>query len=293
MLQIKEKWINEFVSHGPTVEYQGQQVRPDTRTSIAIGKVFALEEKGNDNLRLVLKVSGAKYDFTGFINDNNPVANLLKQAKEKDTPIAVRFEKKRKKNVSPATPIEELTKDSGTARDSIVNIVAGVYNFNDKSWILTDDAVSNPDEDPEYVNQELDKAAFNVSNFFGSSSKPIQHTADEKANHLMSMYGYANELNLEHDLGLDIEGVKMLSSYLLKAADTLQMAVYGLNSPNYRDYSHTKARGILFSWIRVNPLSREIMSSNFNGWLKQFLDESTHVWKWAIQSSMPDDVSNQ
>lgn len=285
MRELREKWINDFTSLGKEVEVDGEKIRPETRTSIAIGRIFSLEEVGRNNLKAVLKVTGAKYNFSGFMNDNNPVAELLKQAKEKDAPVAVRFEKKRKKNADPKAKISELTVDSNTARDNIVNIVAGVYNFASSEWILSDDAVSNPSEDPANVKQELESAAYSTANFFDSGNAKKISTTDKdwKVNHLISMYTYASEHNLDNEIGLDDKALKLLSTFMLKACDQLQMRMHNLDEPNYNDYSHTKVRGMLFSWMRVNPLSKEIMGvkGGFSEWINKFLNENQSLHEWA------------
>lgn len=285
MRELKEKWINDFTSLGAEVEVGGEKVRPDTKTSIAIGKIFSMEEVGRNNLKTVLKVPGAKYDFSGFMNDNNPVADLLKQAKELNAPIAVRFEKKRKKDADPKATMTELTVDSNTARDNIVNIVAGVYNYSTKEWILTDDAVSNPAEDPAHVVQELEAASYSTANFF-ESDKPkriVTTDKDQKVNHLISMYNFAAEHNLENEIGLKDEFLRILAGLMLKACDQLQMKMKNLDAPNYSDYSHTKARGMLFSWMRVNPLTQETITKKgaFNEWINQFLTENQELYEWA------------
>ena len=285
MRELKEKWINDFTSLGAEVEVGGEKVRPDTKTSIAIGKIFSMEEVGRNNLKTVLKVPGAKYDFSGFMNDNNPVADLLKQAKELDAPIAVRFEKKRKKDTDPKATMTELTVDSNTARDNIVNIVAGVYNYSTKEWILTDDAVSNPAEDPAHVVQELEAASYSTANFFDSErpKKIVTTDKDQKVNHLISMYNFAAEHNLENEIGLKDEFLRILAGLMLKACDQLQMKMKNLDAPNYSDYSHTKARGMLFSWMRVNPLTQETITKKgaFNEWINQFLTENQELYEWA------------
>ena len=285
MRELKEKWINDFTSLGAEVEVGGEKVRPDTKTSIAIGKIFSMEEVGRNNLKAVLKVPGAKYDFSGFMNDNNPVADLLKQAKELDAPIAVRFEKKRKKDADPKATMSELTVDSSTARDNIVNIVAGVYNYSTKEWILTDDAVSNPAEDPAHVVQELEAASYSTANFFDSDrpKRIVTTDKDQKVNHLISMYNFAAEHNLEHEIGLKDEFLRILAGLMLKACDQLQMKMKNLDAPNYSDYSHTKARGMLFSWMRVNPLTQETITKKgaFNEWINQFLTENQELYEWA------------
>ena len=285
MRELKEKWINDFTSLGAEVEVGGEKVRPDTRTSIAIGKVFSIEEVGRNNFKVVLKVTGAKYDFSGFMNNNNPVEELLKQAKELDAPIAVRFEKKRKKDADPKATMTELTVDSATARDNIVNIVAGVYNYSTKEWILTDDAVSNPAEDPAHVIQELEAASYSTANFF-ESDKPkriVTTDKDQKVNHLISMYNFAAEHNLENEIGLKDEFLRILAGLMLKACDQLQMKMKNLDAPNYSDYSHTKARGMLFSWMRVNPLTQETITKKgaFNEWINKFLTENQELYEWA------------
>lgn len=289
MRELKEKWIPDFIALGAEVEHNGVKVRPETTTSIAIGKISRLDEVGKNNLKLTLKVSGAKYDFSGFLNDNTPVAGLLKQAKEEDLVICARFEKKRKKGVDPTLPIADITVDASTAKDNIVKVVSGVYNFNTEEWILTDDAVSNPAEDPANVKTELDNASYSTEGFFSStstsSSAPKVPTTDvdRKANHLISMYSYASEHNQENKLDFDDNALKILASYMLTACDQLQMKSYSLEAPNYSDYSHTKARGMLFSWMKLNPLSKEIMTTKgaFNTWITRFLTESSDIWAWA------------
>lgn len=285
MRELREKWINDFTALGNEVDFEGKKVRPETKTSIAIGKIFAVEEKGRNNLKVTLKVPGAKYDFSGFMNDNNPVAQLIAQAKEKNAPVAVRFEKKRKKGISPASPIADLIVNSSVARDNIVNIVAGIYNFNDGTWILTDDAVSNPADDPANVEQELKSAAYSTENFFESKNAKKISTSDKdwKVNHLISMYTYASEHNLENKIGLEDKTLKLLASFMLKAVDQLQMRMLNLEEPNYNDYSHTKVRGMLFSWMRINPLSSKIMETKggFSAWINRFIEENYNLHQWA------------
>lgn len=284
MRELKEKWLKEFISLGKEVEHNGQRVRPNTRTSVVIGKVVRLDESGKNNLKATVKVAGAKFDFSGFLNDNTPVATLMKQAKEKDVAIPVRLERKRKKNVDPTLDIMAITKDASTAKDHVVWIVGGVYNLTTNEWILTDDAVSTPDEDPTYVVSEIKSASYNTEGFFESNTPKLKTTdKDWKVNHLVSMYTYAGEHNFDNEIGLKMPELKILAIYMLKAVDQLQMKAKGIQAPNYNDYSHTKARGMLFSWMRINPLSREIMGKKggFNEWISRFIEENLEIWNWA------------
>mgnify|MGYP001157841176 FL=1 len=284
MRELREKWIKGFVSLGPEIEHNGQKVRPNTTTSVVIGKVVRLDEAGKNNLKATIKVPTAKYDFSGFLNDNTPVSNLLKQAKEKDVPICVRIERKRKKNADPTADIADLTKTPELGRENVIWIVAGVFNFSTSEWILTDDAISNPEEDPDYVMKEIKSASYSTSGFFQSDAPRLQTTdKDWKANHLISMFAYASEHNIENEIGLNTEQLKILAIYMLKAVDQLQMKAKGIDVPNYNDYSHTKARGMLFSWMRLNPLSKDIMTQKgaFNQWISRFLEENLEIWNWA------------
>lgn len=287
MRQLKEKWIKEFISLGPVVEVNGEKLRPNTRTNIAIGKITALQDaSGKDNLKAVMKVTGAKYDFSGFINANTPVADLLKQAQEKDAPVCVRFERKRKKEADPHADIMELTKDTSIAQKNVVWVVSGIFNYNTNEWILTDSAVSNPNEDPEYVLQEIKAASYSTENFFeGNAPKLKTSDLEWKANHLMSMFTYACEHNKEFEVGLSDEEIKVLAKFMLKSSDLIQMKIKNIREPNYNDYSHTKARGILFSWMRVNPLTREIFDSKpeLKKWLNRSLEENKSLVDWAYK----------
>ena len=284
MRTLQEKWIPDFVALGPAVQHEGKTVRPETRVSIAIGKVSEMKESGKNNYKAEVLVSGAKFPFSGFLNGNSPVAKLLFEAQEKEAVVAVRFERKRKKDVDPTTPIMELTKDANTAKDNIVWVVAGVYNFNDNSWILTDDGQSSPTEDDPSVEAELGKLSYTTEGFFETPKVKVQTTdSDWQINHLVSMFTYASEHNFENKLDLEVKQIKFLAKYMLRACDQLQTKTLNLPAPNYTDYSHTKVRGMLFSWMRVNPLTKEVMSSkaDFTAWITKFLEDSLEVWEWA------------
>lgn len=289
MRELKEKWIKEFISLGKEVEHNGQKIRPNTRTNIAIGKITELKEAGGkDNLKAVMKVSGAKYDFSGFINNNTPVSNLLKQALDTNATICARFERKRKKNADPSLDIMEITKDTSIAKDNVIWVVSGVFNFNNDEWILTESAVSNPAEDPSYVLADIKSASYSTENFFEGNAPKLKTSDKEwKANHLVSMFTYASEHNVEKEVGLTSAELKILAIWMLKASDHLQMKMKGLSEPNYNDYSHTKARGMLFSWMRVNPLTQEIMKTKgeFNKWIARFLEENTEIATWAAEEA--------
>lgn len=289
MREIKEKWIKGFISLGREIEHNGNKIRPNTTTQVVIGKVARLDDNGNNNMKATVKVPGAKFDYSGYLNENTPVGSLLKEVKEKDLPVCIRLERKRKKNADPMADIKDLIVSSDVARDNIVWIVAGVYNFGTEEWILTDDAVSNPTEDPDYVNIEIKSASYSTEGFFASTSPKLQTTdSDLKANHLLSMYAYASDHNLENEINLNEKEVKILATFMLKACDQLQMKVKGIETPNYNDYSHTKARGALFSWMRTNPLSREIMDTKggFTEWLNKFLSDYLDVWNWANEEAL-------
>ena len=284
MRTLQEKWLDDFVALGPSIVHNGEKIRPETRVSIAIGKVKALDESGKNNLRAQVVVSGAKFPFAGFLNGNSPVANLLVEAKEKDAVVAVRFERKRKKDIDPSTPIMELTANASVAKDNIVWIVAGVYNFNAKEWIMTDDAVSNPAEDDAGVAAELGKASYSTEGFFETPKAKVSTSENDwKINHLVSMFTYASEHSFDNELELEVKMLRFLSKHMLNAVDQLQIKMKGLEEPNYSDYSHTKARGMLFSWMRVNPLSKETMSSKeaFQAWLIKFANDNEELWQWA------------
>ena len=285
MRELKEKWIKEFVAPGIEVVHNGKPIRPNVRVNIAIGKIVTINEaSGKNNLKVVLKVPGAKYDFSGFINDNTPVSKLLREAKEKELPICVRFERKRKKEADPTKDIMELTENTSIAAKNVIWVVSGVYNFTNSSWIMSDNPVSNPAEDPEYVKKDIEAAAYSTENFFeGNAPKLKTSDLEWKENHLISMFTYASEQNKENESGFTQSELEILAVFMLKAVDHLQMKMKNIPAPNYNDYSHTKARGMLFSWMRVNPLNKEILHTKgeFNKWISRFIEENVALVAWA------------
>lgn len=292
MTTLKEWRVGQFTGLGREVDHEGGKVRPEVAVSIASGKVSNIDLKNADNANITFNVTGAKYGYGGFINTSDPVFNLLKQAHENDTVICVRFEKKRKKNVSPITPIEELTKDMSTAKDNISRVIAGAYNVNTNSWILTRDAQSNPMEDPSEIAVELQKIQYDTSSFFAKPTAKVQGQADDKANILVSMYFFIREREAKHGFELNEDQRRKLSLMLLAAADRLQTTVYNLDAPNYRDYSHTRARYILFSYEEINPLNLEAIK-NFKVWAQSFVEQNVDMWRWAIASSDDGSASDE
>lgn len=287
MNKLKEMMVGAFTGLGAEVDWNDSKVRPEVAVSVAIGVVEEFRDTGKDLARVRMEVAGAKYSYDGYIRTDEVVAKLIQKAMEDKTPIALRFEKKRKKDVDPTLPIAEISATVDIARENIIKVVVGAYNVNSEEWVLTGEAQTDVNEDPSFVVAKI-KSAVNqdVSDFFAASKKKLQHYGDDKANHLISMYYAVREKEAESDgeLSLNMKQRVFLAEALLSAVDKLQMIVYNSDEPNYRDYSHTRARFMLFQWLNLNPLTKDAIKG-LNEFLSQFINENAQIWKWALSKT--------
>lgn len=126
-----------FVSHdGP----DPQGVRAEVVVESHTGTVKEISE-----LDKVAKVSflgdGLNKPVHGYIQIDDPVLDIIKEAKKAKETVNYRIEIIRKKGVDRSTSMSELRKDMDTARDNVTKIIAGINGH------FTTEAVTNPEED--------------------------------------------------------------------------------------------------------------------------------------------------
>lgn len=284
-MSIISKLIKDYVAKGRPIE---DGFRPEVKVTIA--SVFVTnEEENKGNINFTFKADGAKFKLGGYINSSEPVAQVIKLAAEKNEPVCVRLEKKRKKNVDPKLSIEEISKDMNIARENIVKTVVGVFDFRTNKWVLTSEAQSNPNEDPEGLLEIIKGLNFQADGFFSSSPQnegPIiisnaQKEKENAENALMSMYFFLVEQEKEHGYTLDGQKRREYSIQLLKLANLIQMQTFNLEHPNFTAYSHTRARYLVFKWAEVMaPLNKEAIEK-FGPWCKSVLKNGTALWHWC------------
>lgn len=295
-MSIISKLVADFVIPGRAVDYNGTKVNPEVKVAIASVRVTAVSEKNNGNLSVNFEADGAKFGLNGFINSDEPAAAIIKLAHEKGEVICVRFEKKRKKNIDPNLPMSEIAATMDIARQNIVKLITGVFDFNSGKWVLINNSPSDPSNDPEGTIDSIKSLDFSADGFFdkaqGSNGDPApagyvnpNKEIESKENALMTIYYFIREQEKEHGYELTEEQRHILATKLTKMANHIQIAMFGLETPSYRAYSHTRARFAIFKYAEVvSPLNLEAVKA-FNVWGPQCLKSSIDTWNWSREAS--------
>lgn len=292
-MALVSKLIKDFVSTGKPVNYENQQVKPEVKVTIASVYIDKKEEKTNGLLNYTFRADGAKFGLGGFINSNEAIVKVLDMADERKEPVCVRFEKKRKKKIDPTTSILELTKDMNTARENIIKTVVGVFDTRTKKWILTREAESNPENDPEGTLAEIDQLSFDTNGFFDQAPAPsavgaipsVDKEQENKENALMSMYFFIAEQEKVNEFQLDPEMRKKCAIVLLRLANQIQEKHFGLTEPSYSAYSHTRARYLIFKWSEVISPLNENAIKNMRDWGSSLIKNGVALWDWCEETT--------
>lgn len=132
-----------FVSFDGTDE---NGIRAEVFVNKNRGKIKKLEEKPDKGVVDVhFDVPNLTLPIHGWTGLDNPLFKLIMEAKEKDEEVDFRLETQRKYNVDRSIPIQELRENQMTASKNTRVILAGVND------ILSDEAVTNPKEDPKPI----------------------------------------------------------------------------------------------------------------------------------------------
>lgn len=290
-MKVTPKLIGDFVALGPEVDFNNKKIRPEVKVAIAAGHIKELKES-NGMYNVIFVIEGAKYDMSGYIGVQEPAAKIMEKAFEEKIAVVLRFEKKRKKKVAADLPIEPLCATLDIARENIIKTTVGIFDYNSKSWVLSREALSNPEEDDSSIMNSIESAAVDVEGFFNSAPVPgaapiVNSNKEEESreNALMSMYFFVNEQINEKGLTLDNPKRRELAINLLKVANLLQMRMFNLEAPVYSAYSHTRARFLVFKWAEVMiPLTQEHVD-NIGPWGANLIKTGQSLWSWCREES--------
>ena len=294
MTQI-EKSIANFVAEGKPIASENN-FRPDVRVEVVSGKVVGVDDiNGNKNVQVA--VEGEKYQHSGYISGNEPAAQVLIEAHEKGVPVIVRFERKRKKNADIHTSIMELTKDMNTAKENAVRTTVGVYDVNKQAWILTSEAQSSPDEDPESVETGIRSVNYNPDDFFSAPKSSSNNAApavtgnrehNSKVDNMVTLYFFLKEKANTTDAEVTDEQLEEFTKVLVTACDFVQTTVYKMQAPVYSAYSYTRTRFLLFNFEEHDVhLTKEHFASidSMKDWAREFIQIGGQLWTWAMQTA--------
>lgn len=101
--------------------------------------------------------------------------------------------------------------------------------------------------------------------------------------HLYTMYFAVNEFEKKNNFTFEEEEKRFIATILLQIADKIQMRITGLNNPNYKEYSHTTSRQILFNMIEDEfPITEELKEKeNVKNWANNILKKSYNLIDWV------------
>lgn len=125
--------------------------------------------------RVMVKVDGLKHAIGGWVNVDDPIFPILKEAKESGAVISYRIESQRKPSVDRKISITELRKDTASAQENTKSIFAGVNGQ------LSNEAVTNPAEDkaPGGRRRAIDMPAEAAAPAAGASAPRAVVTVDQ------------------------------------------------------------------------------------------------------------------
>lgn len=254
--------IIEFVSAVPTI----------TPT----GKSYKVE----------MKPEHLKFGVSGYVPAESELGEIFRRASETKTVILARFEKHRKKGVDVNIPIEELTADMNTARENINKSFCGVYNKNTKKWDMMGGDYSPENDTEEMIKcvesltREFEK--LDVDGFFEEKKAPtIKSDNFDRSQVVMTLYYTLIDYENKNGFELTEEHRRAVTTKLLKLCDEIQKAILKSDQVDYRDYSHVRARFLVFSYAeKVEPITPEVIN-NINGWLTRCLTKSKYIIEWS------------
>lgn len=290
-MEIISKRIGNFIGFDKkSYDVNGTKVHPEVDVNVV--SLIPSEIKDFNSMKQVGGTAdGAKFGNSGFISPTTSVFKIVEKAHEEGRVVLLRFERFRKENIAADIPIEELTKDMNTAKDSIIKTLVGVYDFNNDEWVLTEEAKTIPSKDPENIMNGIKSLNVNVDNFFVSKSTGGSETTfapsvnkerENKENALISMYFFLVDQEKAHNYKIPQSEKLKLAKVLLKLANYLQMETFNLEEPVYSAYSHTRARFMLFQLTeKLIPLDEDAYN-DIQSWAGKIQASGVELWDWAL-----------
>lgn len=268
-------------------------VRTETSGEVLIMLVAGVPEvefskKNPNSMKVsVLPKNGAENPITGYCFADSDIAKIFKKAAEEGRQILVKAEKQRKKGIDINISMAELTKTMEDGRKNINRTAVAVYDFANNKWIndstcLTAN-ISTPELD-QFI-QSVPAEDIDPNTFFASNeTKPVKienPSHFEKQNVLITFYYKILECERLGGFSLEEDNRRKIVKRFLDLADKLQQIIRGDNVVNYKDYSHTRARYLIFAYEEnIKPLTREDLL-NINDWLMGCYKYSVDLLEWT------------
>lgn len=263
-------------------------------TYFVCGKPELIATKNPKSFMVKIEINLTDKPFSGYLFSDSVLYQLIQKAIETDSYVLLRFEKVRKKNVDINIPILNLCKDLNIAKENINKYVAGIYDFNFNKWVLNDNALGKVEDDDESVKALIEKARsgmtqenVNTELFFNTVSnepaevKPVTPKNFDKQNALITFYFFIIDCEKKYNYTLDDKQRKVLAKKILDVADNIQKLILNSNQINYKDYSHTRARFLIFSFEeKIRNLTEQELH-NIKDWQLACYNTSKDLIAWT------------
>lgn len=213
-----------------------------------------------------------KYPMSGYISENSPLIPIFKTAEENQTPLLVRIEQRRKKDVDPNTSIIELTSDQETALKNTFKVLVGVYDVNNEKWVLSKDAQTNPDNDPddakEFVRRALNgiEDDIDIDAFFQKKQSLVVDSSVEEKLQLIEFLLLVE--NIENKQNINFNNKKEIASLFLRMTNNLQRLLTNSDVTDYTHKSYDLAKKIVLNIEKRLPFYLDA-NGNHTEWFKQ------------------------
>lgn len=256
----------------------------DTKISIACG-IPEVSVKGSSYLVSIFP-ERAEYGVKGYYHESAKFAKLIQKASDEKQEIMILTEKHRKKGVSNETPIETLTENMKEARNSIVHACVGVYDFNNSKWIL-DGNRTDPENYPGEVQQAIAQAksaeVIDEEAFFQPPTPKLfipNPAGWDEQQQMLTMYFFVTDCEKKYDYQLSEQHRKEFAKKALQVADEFQKLMKETNIVDYKDYSHTRARFLLFSCEQnLVPFDGEAVK-DVQKWCREIYKRGKSLIEW-------------
>ena len=259
----------------------------DVKVSLFCAVPIVTKYKGS-TYSVKLPVSHAKYPASGYIYEGSKLHEILTMAQEKGERVLVRVEKQRKKGIDPSLKIDDLTVDLTTAQKNVVTAMVGVYDFSSNKWII-EGGHSNPENDPETVKAFLVDVQngtedVNAEKFFEQQKPKIIIPNPQNFDYqqqLLTMYYFIKEKENAYEYELTEDQRRDFAKRILRLADEIQKLIKLADIVDYKDYSHTRARYLIFSYESNFANLNKDTIVNINEWIKNAYGHAKDIINWT------------
>lgn len=275
-LELKDGWIGAIVDTGRDTS-KGQC--GEVSVNLAVGTTTIDPSTNGKAINVKVMPENAKYGLSGYVGKSYDLAKIAQRAVEKGTKLLYRFEQRRKPHLDVNIPMAELKPDVQSGRENTLKVLAGIYNFNENKWILSNDIAAYPDNDPQALKDFINNCtAIDIDSVLEG---PVEIKTDYSYNakvQLFDIYSFlqAQEQKLNFELSLKEKLIATIR--LLNLVEKIQTIITQQNQVIYDSKTFEDAKKMVFNSLNSSgELSKENLTTNLNDTITNQLTSITEV----------------